>query len=227
MAADELEFDGAVFDAEAMESLRHAYALWQQAVGAESPKELARRIESLIETRQHDEAVTLLEGVDEALLDRAVAEARRALDRVRCLVAGVEIPAEVERSLREVPSRSRTTMIAGIVAGIRALAEKHPKLGRILDNATARREEGKVFAEASREVRDRNYRERVQWVATKYREVRGKYGEGVAGDRAARLEVAVIYSRLTGKKRMHDRSVCNILADASAVLADHPVDIAE
>lgn len=227
MAADtHVELDGVVFDAETMEILRRAHTLLQQGFGGENPSQLADKMDSLIKSGEYAEADALRERVDENLLEQAIAEARRAMDRVRWVVAGVDVPSQAEEAVRAAPERSWKAMIAGIEAGIRALADKHHKLGRILESAAARREEGQVFAEASREVRDRNYRERVEWYARKYREVRSKYGQGEKGDKAARLEVAVLYSRFVGKKPACDKTVCNLLEAATKIESPAHVETA-
>lgn len=146
----------------------------------------------------------------------------RLIQKFRWYIDDVPVPEEVERELLKAPARHRKTMMQGVAAAFRGLTKAHPRLDRILETAAARREEGQVFAEASRERRDELYRERVAWIAEKYQEIRGKYAPGVDGDKAARLEVAYAYAKVTGKKPMHDRSVRNILDAAAEIAArDH------
>jgi hypothetical protein len=210
----ENELDGYIIDQATYDSIVAADELLQKAMGGDAAS-LARRFLRLVRGNKYAAALDLCEPVDMQLVRQALQAQARAMENARWYVAGVEVPREVEQQLTSAPRRQKKSMLAGIEAALRGLASLHPRLGRVLENAAARREEGKTFAEASREVRDRNYRERVEWVAAKYQEVRGKYGEGDSGDKAARLEVATLYARLTGKKRMHDRTVCNHLNAAS------------
>ena len=84
MAADtHVELDGVVFDAETMEILRRAHTLLQQGFGGENPSQLADKMDSLIKSGEYAEADALRERVDENLLEQAIAEARRAMDRRR------------------------------------------------------------------------------------------------------------------------------------------------
>lgn len=130
-------------------------------------------------------------------------------------VSGVIVPPEAMAAVKRAPRNQRESVKDGIRAVIAGIAKDIPNLARVLDAAIARREEGKVFAEAGRERRDAQYRERVVWVAKVYAEVRGKYRDGVPGDRAARLEVAEKFKRTTrAPKRMHDRTICNLLKAA-------------
>ncbi len=221
------DFDGIVFDKDTFDTLSRAAELFNAAFGEHSPDEFQRKFNELCAAGKYAAARRLWLSIDREKLGRAIAAWEQGLDRMQWVVAGVEVPESAWQLIKASPRRQSESILAGIEAGIRALAGKHPKLGRILENATARREEGQVFAEASREVRDRNYRERVEWVAAKYREVRRKYRQGDAGDKAARLEVAVLYSRLTGKKPMHDRSVRNLLAAAPGVESAMTAETAE
>lgn len=159
---------------------------------------------------------------DREELRQAILDMEKLHDRFPWYVNGIRVPDESEREVLSAPPRKRKTIMQGIAAAFRGLAHAYPRLDRVLETAAARREEGQVFAEASRERRDELYRERVEWIAAEYRKVRGNYSPGTIGDKAARLEVAYAYSKVTGKKPMHDRSVCNILAAAEKAAArDH------
>lgn len=168
------------------------------------------------------EYIALCDAVDCEEFTEALLELRRVARALEWCVDDVRVPPEVFRQMHLAPARKRRALMEGVVAAFRGLIKMYPRFGRVLDTAVVRREEGQVFAEASRERRDELYRERVAWVAEKYQQVRGKYAPGVDGDKAARLEVAYAYAKVTGKKPMHDRSVRNILDAAAEVAArDH------
>lgn len=161
----------------------------------------------------------LWRSCDRKELRQAILDLSKLRDRFPWYVNGIRVPEEAEREVLSAPPQKRKTIMQGIVTAFRGLARAYPRLDHILETAAARRQEGQVFAEASREVRDQLYRERVEWVAAKYREVRRKYAPGTSGDKAARLEVAYAYSKVNGKRPMHDKSVCNILAAAEKASA--------
>jgi hypothetical protein len=142
-------------------------------------------------------------------------------------VRGVAIPQEVMKASARVPRNQRRSHRDGIRSIIAGLTSQHPRLARVLEVATARREEGMVLAEEGRERRDARYRERLAFVSEKYGQVRCKYAEGSLGDKAARLEVAVAYERRTGDKRMCDRTVRNLLAASAKHIRDRPSVLSE
>jgi hypothetical protein len=192
---DNVALDGWRFDDDARRGLENATA----------------RLKAVIEEIKEDGAV-----IDRDLIQQVLRELDRFVQLGRCYVDGVEVPRHVWDAIMEAPTRTRKWMTEGVIVAYRALSSQHPRLHRILDNAAARRYEGQVFAEAAREVRDQKYRERVRWVADKYRQVRCKYGPETMGDKAARFEVAVAFQREhKRKKRMCDRTVCNILEEAA------------
>jgi hypothetical protein len=215
--------DGVQCDDATRDAFYSVRARMGEALDGDNPGEFNR----LMAAGDYDAAYERWMSRDKAKWRAAMTEFGELLDRMRWFVSGVEVPAEVEQAIMASPRRTWKSMLAGAESAIRALAQAHPRLDRILDNAAARRDEGQVFAEAARERRDRLYRERVEWVTRTYLEVRGKYAMGVAGDKAARMEVAVKYSRINGKKPMCDRTVCNILAAASGVDAAAQVETAE
>jgi hypothetical protein len=215
--------DGMCCDDATREAFYSVRARMGEALDGDNPGEFNR----LMAAGDYDAAYERWMSRDKVKWQDAMREYGELLDRIRWFVSGVEVPAEVEQAIRASPRRTWKSMLAGVTSAIRALAQAHPRLDRILENAAARRDEGQVFAEAARERRDRLYRERVEWVTRTYLEVRGKYATGVAGDKAARMEVAVRYSRINGKKPMCDRTVCNILAAASGVDAEAQAETAE
>jgi hypothetical protein len=215
--------DGWHFDDAVRADLYRVRKQLGEALDGATPGEFER----LMSAKDYAAAWQLWRKRDKAKWRSAMREYGELLDRIRWTVAGVEVPPGVEQAIVASSPRTWKAMLAGVESAIRGLAQAHPRLDRILDTAALRREEGQVFAEAARERRDRLYRERVEWVARTYREVRGKYATGVAGDKAARMEVAVMYSRINGKKPMCDRTVCNILAAASSVDAETQAEMAQ
>ena len=176
----------------------------------------------LFEQRKWTACCRLSDRINQKEFKEALRDFCRVVHEMQWYVDDLRVPVEVEAQVWAAPPRKRKSLMEGIVTAFRGLMKLHPRFGRVLETATVRREEGQVFAEASRERRDELYRERVAWIAEKYQEVRGKYAPGVDGDKAARLEVAYAYAKVTGKKPMHDRSVRNILDAAAEVAArDH------
>lgn len=228
MRKDPAELDGYIVDQEYVDAIKDFVARYQAAMpsgmGIEQfENELSRRVRG----GDFIGAWRLWRSCDRQAIRAAILDLDKVIGREQWYVSGVRVPPDVQGAAESAPKRSRKSLMAGVEAAIRGLAGVHPRLGQILENAAARREEGQVFAEASRERRDELYRERVTWVAGKYREVRRKYQDGPSGDSAARMEVAVLYSRLTGKEPMHDKSVRNLLEAAAKIEAEAHAETAE
>lgn len=213
----ETRFDGFICDDATMQKLIDADEQIQAAMGGDDLREAIARMNRSIREGDHAAVVAQWDRYDGEAIRRALAQTAEAVREFELYVEGVRVPRAAVQAVDHAPRKARASMLAGVVEAVRAFAELHPRLDQVLETAVVRREEGKVFAEEARERRDALYRERVSWVCSAYQEVRGKYPSGVNGDKAARLEVAVMYSKVTGRKPMHDRSVCNILAAAARI----------